>query len=81
MEVCRCHAGWTDNWVEQEHTGDIVYQESFLYDLENDPHERNNLVADPALADVRAELAGMLRSEMAKAGETVPQIIGAMKYD
>lgn len=63
---------WT--WTEQDHSGDLVYQESFLYDLEVDPHERNNLVASPKLANVRAELAGMLKAEMARAGETVPTI-------
>ena len=62
-------------WTEQDHSGDIVYQEAFLYDLEADPHERNNLVTDPALAEVRAELAAMLKTEMAKAGETVPMIV------
>jgi len=66
--------GGGDNWVEQEHSGEIIYREAFLYDLENDPHERNNLVADPGLADVRVELAELLKAEMAQAGETVPII-------
>jgi len=66
--------GATGNWVEQEHSGEIVYQEAFLYDLENDPHERRNRVADPALAHVRADLAERLKQAMAQAGETVPAI-------
>ncbi len=32
------------------------YVEQYLYDLETDPHERNNRVADASLADVRADL-------------------------
>ncbi len=66
--------GVDGQWVEQEHAGAVVYQEAFLYDLENDPHERNNLVADPARAEVRADLAVKLKAEMARAGETIPEI-------
>jgi arylsulfatase A-like enzyme len=67
-------SGVSDDWVEQEHSGDIVYREAFLYDLENDPHERQNLVCAPSLCGIRAELAERLKSEMAKAGETIPKI-------
>jgi len=63
-------------WVEQGNAGAIIYRKSFLYDLEADPHERKNRVADPGLAGIRAELAAMLKAEMAKAGETVPEIKG-----
>ena len=51
-----------------------MYLEDFLYDLEADPHERSNLVADASLADVRAELAAILKRRMAQAGEKIPQI-------
>jgi arylsulfatase A-like enzyme len=51
-----------------------VYVEDFLYDLENDPHERHNLVADPGLAGVRSELAARLKRFMAEAGEVEPRI-------
>ncbi|HUW84385.1 MAG TPA: sulfatase-like hydrolase/transferase [Phycisphaerae bacterium] len=51
-----------------------LYVEDYLYDLEADPHERNNLVADPSLADVRAELADVLKRRMVQAGEKIPQI-------
>ena len=32
------------------------YADDFLYDMEQDPHQLNNLVADPAYAQVKAEL-------------------------
>jgi uncharacterized sulfatase len=50
------------------------YVEEYLYDLEHDPHERNNLVADAAYVKVRAELGERLKQSMAKAGEAVPTI-------
>jgi arylsulfatase A-like enzyme len=50
------------------------YVEDFLYDLENDPHERNNLVSDPALKSIRAELADRLKKRMLSAGEKEPEI-------
>ncbi len=51
------------------------YMEDFLYDLENDIHERNNLVKDPEYAGVRAELAEILKRRMKGAGEEVPIIL------
>lgn len=51
-----------------------VYCEDFLYDLEKDPHERNNLVADPAYAAIRAELAATLKRRMVAVGEKEPEI-------
>ena len=55
--------------------GSDVYVEDFLYDLQADPHERNNLVADPALADVRAEMAARLKRYMAHVGNPEPTIL------
>lgn len=52
-----------------------LYVEAFLYDLEADPHERNNLVSDPAYAEVRAELCATLNRRMAEAGEALPEIV------
>ncbi|MFA7158602.1 MAG: sulfatase-like hydrolase/transferase, partial [Kiritimatiellia bacterium] len=52
-----------------------VYMEDFLYDLDKDPHERNNLVADPALREVRAQLAVTLKRRMVAAGEKEPVIV------
>ena len=52
-----------------------VYMEDFLYDLEKDPYERTNLVAEPALRQIRAELADTLKKRMVTAGESEPEII------
>ncbi len=54
-----------------------TYLEDFLYDLEADPHERNNLVADPDLADVRRQLAATLKRRMQASGEPEPTILPA----
>jgi len=51
-----------------------VYVEDFLYDLENDPYERNNLVRDPAYRTIRAELAARLIERMVEIGERAPSI-------
>ena len=50
--------------------------EDYLYDLAADPHEQNNLAADPAFAGVRAELAKTLKRRMREAGEPEPEIRG-----
>ena len=55
--------GWDRPWAER-------WTETHLYDLEADPHERNNLVADAGLAGVRDELrARLLRHMHAVTGE------------
>lgn len=51
-----------------------VYIEEFLYDLENDPHEKNNLVSDPSLTAIRAELAAGLVGSVVANGEITPEI-------
>jgi arylsulfatase A-like enzyme len=51
-----------------------VYVEDFLYDLEADPHERNNLVDAPGLESVRSNLAETLKRRMTEAGEDEPVI-------
>jgi arylsulfatase A-like enzyme len=56
-----------------------AYVEEFLYDLEADPHERNNLVSDPALAAVRAELADTLKRRMVEAAECEPTVLPALR--
>ncbi len=55
-------------------SGSDSYTEDFLYDLQNDPHERNNLVADSQFKAVRARLAEVLKQRMVDAGETEPEI-------
>ena len=52
-----------------------VYVEDFLYDLENDPHERNNLADSPAHREIRTHLAETLKRRMVEAGEQAPQIL------
>jgi uncharacterized sulfatase len=54
-----------------------AYAEDSLFDLEKDPHERKNLVADPELSDLRAELSATLVRRMVLAGEAGPEISGA----
>ena len=51
------------------------YTEDQLYNLERYPHERDNLVADPTLSDVRAELAKRLKRRVVAAGESEPTIV------
>ena len=52
-----------------------TYYEDFLYDLEHDPHERNNLVSDDGFAAVRAELKEILIRKMQEAHEPAPTIL------
>ncbi|NLF29589.1 MAG: sulfatase-like hydrolase/transferase [Planctomycetes bacterium] len=50
------------------------YVEDFLYDNDADADQRNNLVADPALVFIRADLAARLTRRMIEAGEIPPVI-------
>jgi len=52
-----------------------VYVEDFLYDLESDPHEWNNLVSDPNLREIREQLRKTLKRRMREAGEAGPRIV------
>ncbi|MCF7853859.1 MAG: sulfatase-like hydrolase/transferase [Candidatus Pacebacteria bacterium] len=52
-----------------------VYHEAFLFDLEADPHEKNNLVRSSEHAAVREDLARRLKRCMVEAGEKEPVIL------
>ena len=50
-------------------SGSDVYREKYLFDLGQDPLERNNLIADPLYAEVKAGLRKRLLELGVKAGE------------
>ena len=51
------------------------YREDFLYDLQNDKHERNNLIDNPDYTEVKQQLKQLLIEYMKKAGEPACEII------
>ncbi|HXF60269.1 MAG TPA: sulfatase-like hydrolase/transferase [Caldilineaceae bacterium] len=57
--------------------GSDHYVEQYLYDLESDPYELQNLVGQEALAAVAAELRERLIARMVAAGEAAPTITPA----
>lgn len=59
--------------------GALQYTETFLYDLEHDPYELNNLIHSKAHEPVTNILAGKLKKLMEQAGEEVPEIIHVPK--
>jgi arylsulfatase A-like enzyme len=52
-----------------------VYVEDFLYDLESDPHERDNLVGSAAHKEIRNEMRDLLIRRMVAAGEGAAEIL------
>ncbi len=50
------------------------YADDFLYDMDQDPHQLNNVVADPAYAQVKAELRKRLLDWIWRAEGTRPVI-------
>lgn len=56
-----------------------VYTERYLYDLEHDPYELNNLIHSEAHREVCRILAEKLKKKMKEAGEAVPMIVEAEK--
>ncbi|MDO8588882.1 MAG: sulfatase-like hydrolase/transferase [Armatimonadota bacterium] len=65
---------WAPDGNGMSQPGSARYVEQCLYDLADDPHEKNNLVSDPARAETRAGLAQVLKRRMAEAGEATPEI-------
>lgn len=51
------------------------YREDVLYDLEEDPHELNNLIDRPEFEDVRSALRVRLLDRMVEAGEVRPHVL------
>ncbi len=49
--------------------GSDLYEEDFLYHLPRDPHQRHNLIRDPAFVEVRAKLRALLQQRMRAVGE------------
>lgn len=60
-----------------EHSGSDLYQEDFLYDLEKDPFELNNLIQEDDYKEVREKMKEKLIKHMVLAGEKAPEIIKA----
>ncbi|WP_249417104.1 sulfatase-like hydrolase/transferase [Streptomyces sp. TS71-3] len=58
---------WNDTHADE-------YEETYLYDLRADPDELANLVGDPALEQVRAELRRLLTERIVESGEPGPTI-------
>lgn len=64
--------GWNDACAD-------YYEEQFLYDLEADPYELNNLVGKKSHEEVARQLQERLKIRMQLAGEAVPVIASAVK--
>ncbi len=64
-------------WSGNECAYSDVYTEQHLYDLEQDPFERHNLVAIPELTTLRLELSQQLLQLMQQAGEPAARIVQA----
>ena len=61
-----------DGWNDPDAS---TYEGQYLYDLETDPHEQNNLIGDPAYRSIADELAELLVRRMVAAGEAPPRIV------
>jgi hypothetical protein len=61
-------------WMGQREIVSPRYVEQFLYDLQSDPNELENLVGKVSLAQVKEELRLRLQRRMVEAGEDEPVI-------
>lgn len=52
-----------------------IYYEEYLYDLENDYSQKNNLVSDPRYTQTKLELTEKLKNKMRQAGEKIPIVL------
>lgn len=50
----------------------IHYFDDYLYDMENDPHEKNNLVKNENYEKILSQMRSLLAREMVNAGERKP---------
>lgn len=64
--------------VGYAHHSSKVYFEDYLYDLQNDPIEKHNLVKNPKYSKIRQELKYLLLEQMKNAGEEPPVILPAI---
>ncbi|MCD7797194.1 MAG: hypothetical protein LUG95_06205 [Clostridiales bacterium] len=55
-----------------------IYFENYLYDLEKDPNEKNNLIKDSEYSSVRSEMKKLLLRQMKLAQEEKPVILPAV---
>ena len=73
--------GWKYSVASPENSATTAaadkYFDEFLYDLENDPHEQNNLVDAAKFAEKKKEMAQILIKHMNRAGEKTPAIIAS----
>lgn len=91
VQISESHTGRcirTKQWKYSVGTSDPVsqttgfsemYEEQFLYNLETDPYEKNNLVTAKEYKEIRSELALLLKKHMSKAGEKEPIILPCEK--
>ncbi len=77
IQISETHNGRavrTKRWTYSVRAQRDVYVEDFLYDNQNDPYQKNNLVSDPKYKAIRADLAKILKQKMAQANEKIPII-------
>ena len=64
-----------DPRLGRQHSRSDVYGDDKLYDNVADPYQRHNLVKDPALADVRQDLADRLLEQIHQIEDHLPRLV------